>query len=308
MMTTTMSRLVRAASTSHTTTTTTNKNISNKTTKINIDRRKVLGLFGVGLSSISSSPNNNNNKIAFAAKASSGEQQKNAISQVLKDPQWPPIYPFTTKDMGRYDESADSFFYEQPRLVKHIDDQAIDALTKYYSEVFKTVEKPKVLDICSSWISHYPSDVEFSRCAGTGMNEDELLKNPRFTEKPTVVDLNETPKLPYDDNSFDFVTNAVSVDYLTKPLEVMQEVRRVLKPGGESYNVVFEQMFPDESGFDLDSDGGFRSYLDRRRVLSLRQRVRPARRHRHLTKPGEIRSNVRSDSGEKRLKYVVVNI
>merc|ERR1711903_63519 len=103
MMTTTMmSRLVRAASTSHTTNTN-NKNISNKTTKINIDRRKVLGLFGVGLSSISSSPNNNNNKIAFAAKASSAEQQKNAISQVLKDPQWPPIYPFTTKDMGRYD-------------------------------------------------------------------------------------------------------------------------------------------------------------------------------------------------------------
>ena len=241
MMTTTMSRLVfRAASTSHTTTAT-NKNISNKTTKINIDRRKVLGLFGVGLSSISSSPN----KIAFAAKASSAEQQKNAISQVLKDPQWPPIYPFTTKDMGRYDESADSFFYEQPRLVKHIDDQAIDALTKYYSEVFKTsVEKPKVLDICSSWISHYPSDVEFSRCAGTGMNEDELLKNPRFTEKPTVVDLNETPKLPYDDNSFDFVTNAVSVDYLTKPLEVMQEVRRVLKPGGRAIMSFSNRCFP----------------------------------------------------------------
>ena len=205
----------------------------------------MLGLFGVGLSSISSSPNNNNNnKIAFAAKASSGEQQKNAISQVLKDPQWPPIYPFTTKDMGRYDESADSFFYEQPRLVKHIDDQAIDALTKYYSEVFKTVEKPKVLDICSSWISHYPSDVEFSRCAGTGMNEDELLKNPRFTEKPTVVDLNETPKLPYDDNSFDFVTNAVSVDYLTKPLEVMQEVRRVLKPGGRAIMSFSNRCFP----------------------------------------------------------------
>merc|ERR1712216_839723 len=248
MMTTTMmSRLVRAASTSHTTTTN-NKNISNKTTKINIDRRKVLGLFGVGLSSISSSPNNNNNKIAFAAKASSAEQQKNAISQVLKDPQWPPIYPFTTKDMGRYDESADSFFYEQPRLVKHIDDQAIDALTKYYSEVFKTVEdddeKPKVLDICSSWISHYPEDVKFSRCAGTGMNEEELLKNPRFTEKPTVVDLNETPKLPYEDDSFDFVTNAVSVDYLTKPLEVMQEVRRVLKPGGRAIMSFSNRCFP----------------------------------------------------------------
>ena len=100
----------------------------------------ISGLFGVGVSS-------SNNKIAkkFSANASlSSQQQKenaeNAIAQVLKDPQWPPVYPFTTKDMGRYDESSDAFFYEQPRLVKHIDDQAIDALTKYYSEVFKTVE------------------------------------------------------------------------------------------------------------------------------------------------------------------------
>ena len=234
-------RLVRAASTSSSSSSSNNNN-TKKMSKLIIDRRKMLGLFGVGLSS---SANNNNNKVAFAAKASSAaEQQKNAVAQVLKDPQWPPIYPFTTKDMGRYDESSDAFFYEQPRLVKHIDDQAIDALTKYYSEVFKTVEKPKVLDICSSWISHYPSDVEFSRCAGTGMNEDELLKNPRFTEKPTVVDLNETPKLPYDDNSFDFVTNAVSVDYLTKPLEVMQEVRRVLKPGGRAIMSFSNRCFP----------------------------------------------------------------
>tara|TARA_B100000519_G_scaffold194677_1_gene198799 strand:+ start:1923 stop:2969 length:1047 start_codon:yes stop_codon:yes gene_type:complete len=228
--------------------TTSNNSGSSKTNNNKLDRRRtMLGLFGVGVSS-------SNNKIAkkFSANASSSQQQKenaeNAIAQVLKDPQWPPVYPFTTKDMGRYDESSDAFFYEQPRLVKHIDDQAIDALTKYYSEVFKTVEdddeKPKVLDICSSWISHYPEDVKFSRCAGTGMNEEELLKNPRFTEKPTVVDLNETPKLPYEDDSFDFVTNAVSVDYLTKPLEVMQEVRRVLKPGGRAIMSFSNRCFP----------------------------------------------------------------
>lgn len=27
---------------------------------------------------------------------------------------------------------------------------------------------------------------------------------------------------PYEDNSFDFITNAVSVDYLTKPLAVFR--------------------------------------------------------------------------------------
>ena len=206
--------------------------------------------------------------------------------------------------MGRYDESSDAFFYEQPRLVKHIDDQAIDALTKYYSEVFKTVEdddeKPKVLDICSSWISHYPEDVKFSRCAGTGMNEEELLKNPRFTEKPTVVDLNETPKLPYEDDSFDFVTNAVSVDYLTKPLEVMQEVRRVLKPGGRAIMSFSNRCFPTKAVSIWTATGDLDHILDCRRVLSLCHRVRCAGRYRHLAKSTrEIGSNVRRNSDEE---------
>lgn len=37
---------------------------------------------------------------------------------------------------------------------------------------------------------------------------------------PALQDLNADPKMPYADNSFDIVTNCVSVDYLTQPLEV----------------------------------------------------------------------------------------
>jgi hypothetical protein len=37
--------------------------------------------------------------------------------------------------------------------------------------------------------------------------------------EPQVRDLNTQPQLPYEDNSFDVITNAVSVDYLNKPLE-----------------------------------------------------------------------------------------
>ncbi len=54
---------------------------------------------------------------------------------------------------------------------------------------------------------------------GLGMNEAELQRNPVLTDF-TVHDLNVDPKLPYPDNTFDVVTNAVSVDYLTKPIEV----------------------------------------------------------------------------------------
>lgn len=52
---------------------------------------------------------------------------------------------------------------------------------------------------------------------GTGMSEPELKQNPVLTDY-TVRDLNKDPKLPYDDNTFDVITNVVSVDYLNRPL------------------------------------------------------------------------------------------
>ena len=52
---------------------------------------------------------------------------------------------------------------------------------------------------------------------GTGMSEPELQRNPVLTDY-TVRDLNKDPKLPYEDNTFDVITNVVSVDYLNRPL------------------------------------------------------------------------------------------
>lgn len=63
------------------------------------------------------------------------------------------------------------------------------------------------------------------------MNEFELSKNPQLTSYD-VRDLNVDPTFPYDDASFDKVTCVVSVDYLTKPKEVFNEIGRVLRPGG----------------------------------------------------------------------------
>lgn len=47
----------------------------------------------------------------------------------------------------------------------------------------------------------------------------ELARNSILTDFE-VKDLNKDPSLPYEDNTFDVVTNAVSVDYLNKPLQV----------------------------------------------------------------------------------------
>ena len=72
-----------------------------------------------------------------------------------------------------------SGFYIIPRFVKHIDDEAIDALTALYAAVFSTgpAGKSAFLDLCSSWVSHYPKDLKASRVAITGMNWLELAAN-----------------------------------------------------------------------------------------------------------------------------------
>lgn len=60
------------------------------------------------------------------------------------------------------------------------------------------------------------------------MNAEELSSNPILSEY-VVKDLNEDPSIPFPDNHFDCITNTVSVDYLSRPLEVFREMHRVLK-------------------------------------------------------------------------------
>eukprot|EP00543_Licmophora_paradoxa_P006299 CAMPEP_0202448748 /NCGR_PEP_ID=MMETSP1360-20130828/7548_1 /ASSEMBLY_ACC=CAM_ASM_000848 /TAXON_ID=515479 /ORGANISM="Licmophora paradoxa, Strain CCMP2313" /LENGTH=221 /DNA_ID=CAMNT_0049066457 /DNA_START=116 /DNA_END=781 /DNA_ORIENTATION=+ len=161
--------------------------------------------------------------------------------KVLENPKWPPEWPYSEMDFKRMDESDDKIFYESPRLCYHIDDAAVNALTAYYSKCFK--EGEDVLDICSSWVSHFPKEWKGGRVAGLGMNEYELSQNPQLTEF-AVKNLNEEPVFPYEDNSFDKLTCVVSVDYLNKPKEVFQEIGRVLRPGGECILSMSNRCFP----------------------------------------------------------------
>ena len=58
----------------------------------------------------------------------------------------------------------------QPRFVTHIDDGAIGALTKYYEKAFPASGQKDVaiLDMCSSWISHFPQGYSAGRITGCG--------------------------------------------------------------------------------------------------------------------------------------------
>ncbi|QDZ21194.1 methyltransferase [Chloropicon primus] len=165
------------------------------------------------------------------------------VEQLLEGYQFPDEFPFRAQDFQRFDEGSDSAFYSSPRFVTHIDDGAINALTRFYEANLPQGPDVAVLDICSSWISHLPKDYSAGRVAGLGMNDEELRANPQLTDY-VVQDLNEKPRLPYEAESFDAVLNAVSVDYMTKPLELFQEIHRVLKPGGVAMMSFSNRCFP----------------------------------------------------------------
>ncbi|HYN32945.1 MAG TPA: class I SAM-dependent methyltransferase [Ilumatobacteraceae bacterium] len=152
----------------------------------------------------------------------------------------------------RADESPDSVFYRPDRLVTHIDEGAIAAVGELYDELELAGD---VLDICSSWISHFRSAPR--RLVAMGMNESELRANEMATSW-AIQDLNADPTLPFDDESFDAVTCCVSVDYLTRPLEVFAEVARVLRPGGPFAVTFSNRCFPTKAirGWLLTDDEG----------------------------------------------------
>lgn len=159
-------------------------------------------------------------------------------SPATRLPDFPAAWPYDR--LIPQDASNDQLFYLLPKFVQHAGDECRAALTEYYRCALPS--NGAVLDLCSSWTSHFP-DVTLKRCAILGLNPLELLANPSKTEW-TVRNLNRDPTLPYGDAEFDVVTNALSVDYLTKPLEVFQEISRVLKPGGLAAMAFTNRCFP----------------------------------------------------------------
>jgi SAM-dependent methyltransferase len=149
--------------------------------------------------------------------------------------------PMAPSWFSRLDESPDELFYDTPRFVTHIDGAAIAAVTQLYREYVPA--GGAVLDLMSSWISHLPAEIAYRQVVGLGMNRDELAANPRLRSW-VVQDLNENPRLPFDDAQFDAAGICVSVDYLTRPVEVLRECGRVLRPGAPLVITFSNRCFP----------------------------------------------------------------
>ena len=158
----------------------------------------------------------------------------------------------------RLDETDDGDFYIDPKLVEHIDENAVKILTQYHQ---KTIDKIKtknsnndinILDLCSSWVSHIGQidslDPDHKvKVWGLGMNEVELSKNKVLSHR-ILQNLNTNPSLDVlrnknhkninnnDDNSdqnFDLILLQLSIDYLIHPVEVLKEAKTLLKNEGK---------------------------------------------------------------------------
>ena len=165
---------------------------------------------------------------------------------------------FPEEAFRRTDEAPDEEFYRTPRLVTHIDDRAIAAVTQLYREFFP--EGGEILDLMSSWISHLPPDIEYGRVVGLGMNEAELQGNERL-DYYVVQNLNAEPRLPFGDAEFDGVGICVSIDYLTRPVEVLRQVGRILRLGGPTIITFSNRCFPSKAvaiWHQLDDHGHMR--------------------------------------------------
>ncbi|HEY6318839.1 MAG TPA: methyltransferase domain-containing protein [Acidimicrobiia bacterium] len=139
---------------------------------------------------------------------------------------------------ARADEAPDDRFYAPPRLVEHLDASAIAAVGDLYAALGL---RGAVLDLCASWVSHFHAAP--ARLVVVGMNAEELARNPQAAER-VVHDLNADPRLPFPDAAFDAATCCVSVDYLAQPLEVFDEVARVLRPGAPFVCTFSNRCFP----------------------------------------------------------------
>lgn len=171
---------------------------------------------------------------------------------------------------ARLDNKPDSIFYEDARFVEHVDENAVKLMTDYISNTaIQPGRDTAILDLCSSWTSHIEGNIagKVPRISALGMNAKELDRNTALTDW-IVQDLNNNPQLSkYENESFDVVLCQLSIDYLTKPLQVLKEVGRILKVGGQVHIIFSNRLFLSKAvglwtgGDDIDHAYYVGSYL-----------------------------------------------
>ena len=87
----------------------------------------------------------------------------------------------------------------------------------------------RLLDIGCGWNATLLRALESIIQSGVGID----FKAPKLrTSKLTTIESRLDVRLPFADSSFDFVTMLAVLEHLDRPIEILNECCRVLRPGG----------------------------------------------------------------------------
>lgn len=151
----------------------------------------------------------------------------------------------TNAQRTKINREDDRQWYALPRLVHHSDSRFRGQVTQLYRNLIP--DGAAVLDLCSSWTSHLPTEKRYTKVVGHGLNAEELAANTRLSQF-FVRNLNQDPDgWALADAAFDAVLICCSVQYLQQPERVFAEIYRVLKPGGVCIVTFTNRLFYDKA-------------------------------------------------------------
>jgi SAM-dependent methyltransferase len=144
----------------------------------------------------------------------------------------------------RSDDTIDSEFYSRPRHINHLDKTARAQLKSVYNDLLPA--SSEILDLMSSINSHIDDRLNIKKLTGLGLNKEELEANPLLDER-IIHDINQDQRLPFDDASFDTVICSLSIEYITQPSILFDEVARILRPNGRFIISFSNRWFPSKA-------------------------------------------------------------
>ena len=131
--------------------------------------------------------------------------------------------------LRRDNEQDDAEYYRLPHSRPFFGRATDRAIRAHHDRIIPKGAR-RVLDLMSSLVTH-ADPVAGREVIGLGLNAAEMARNEELS-RAVVHDVNSNPNLPFDDQSFDAVLCSGSLDLSIRPLELVRETARVLRPGG----------------------------------------------------------------------------
>jgi SAM-dependent methyltransferase len=136
---------------------------------------------------------------------------------------------YTEDSHERLDDNDDALHYQNANLEDTLDQVSGRQLARLYARLLKPGDH--VLDMMCGAQSYLPGGIDNLHVTGMGLNEEELKANSQLAEL-VIHNVNKTPVLPFNDDTFDTVVFTAAVEYLIDPKTSFSELKRITKPGG----------------------------------------------------------------------------